>query len=252
AARKDVPSEVQKVLDTPAEKRTKPQHELLARHFRSITPELKPLRDEIAGLEKSRPSIPALPVMVELSQSSRRVTRLLRKGNFLAPGDAVEPGVPEALHSYPSGDPPPRLGLAHWLVDSRNPLTARVAVNRFWAQVFGVGLVETEEDFGTQGEPPSHPELLDWLALRYIDLGCTSKALLRPIVTSATYRQSAKVSPELLKKDPRNRLLAHAPRVRLEAEQVRDQALAVSGLLSRKIGGPSAYPPQPDGLWQAA
>jgi hypothetical protein len=252
AARKDAPKDVLKILDTPAAKRTKPQLEVLAQHFRSIAPELKPLRDEIAALEKSKPAIPNLPVMVELPAQGRRVTRLLRKGNFLDPGEAVEPGVPQALHSFPAGEPPSRLGLAHWLVDPKNPLTARVAVNRFWAQIFGAGLVETEEDFGTQGELPSHPELLDWLAVRYRESGWDLKALLRLIVTSATYRQSAKTTPELLKKDPRNRLLAHAPRVRLEAEQVRDQALAVSGLLSRKVGGPSVYPPQPDGLWQAA
>ncbi len=120
-------------------------------------------------------------------------------------------------------------------------------MNRYWAQIFGVGLVETEEDFGTQGEPPSHPELLDWLAVQYRESGWNTKSLLRLIVTSATYRQSSKVRPELLEKDPRNRLLARAPRVRLEAEMVRDQALALSGLLSQKVGGPSVFPPQPGG-----
>jgi hypothetical protein len=190
--------------------------------------------------------------MVELAVGSRRVTRLLRKGNFLDPGDRVEPGVPHALHPYPAGAPANRLGLARWLVDPQNPLTARVAVNRLWAQIYGAGLVESEEDFGTQGEPPSHPELLDWLAIRYKESGWDTKAVLRLIVTSATYRQSSKTTPELLEKDPRNRLLARAPRVRLDAELVRDQALALSGLLSRKIGGPSVFPPQPAGLWQAA
>jgi hypothetical protein len=252
AARKDLPKDILKILDTPADKRTKPQLDSVVRQFRSIAPELKLLRDEIARLEKSRPVIPVLPVMVELPSASRRVTHLLRKGNFLDPGDPVEPGVPQALHGYPAGAPPSRLGLARWLVDPRNPLTARVAVNRFWAQIFGVGLVETEEDFGTQGELPSHPELLDWLAVRFSESGWDIKSLLRRIVTSATYRQSAKTSPALLGKDPRNRLLARAPRVRLEAELVRDQALAVSGLLSREVGGPSVFPPQPEGLWQAA
>ena len=152
----------------------------------------------------------------------------------------------------PAGGPVNRLTLARWLFDPRNPLTSRVAVNRYWAQLLGVGLVETEEDFGTQGEPPSHPELLDWLAVRYRDSGWDTKALLRLIVTSSTYRQSSRARPELMAKDPRNRLLARAPRIRLEAEMVRDQALALSGLLSRKVGGPSVFPPQPDGLWQAA
>ena len=251
-ARKVVPKDVLAMIDTPVEKRSKAQVEALARHFRSIAPELKPLRDEIAAREKSRPAIPTLPVMVELPPGRRRVTKLLRKGNFIDPGDPVEPGVPQSLHLYSGGAPMDRLGLAKWLVDPQNPLTARVAVNRFWSQVFGTGLVETEEDFGTQGEPPSHPELLDWLAVHYQDSGWNTKGLLRLIVTSATYRQSSKVTPPLLDKDPRNRLLARGPRVRLEAEMVRDQALALSGLLSRKLGGPSVFPPQPGGLWQAA
>ena len=246
--REGVPKEVLAIVFTRAEKRTGPQSEALTRYYRSI----KLARDELAALEKSRPKVPTVPVMVELPADRRRVSRVLRKGNFLDPGDPVEPGVPKALHPYPAGAPANRLGLARWLIDPKNPLTARVAVNRYWAQIFGVGLVETEEDFGTQGEPPSHPELLDWLAVRYRESGWDTKALLRLIVTSATYRQSSKVRPEMLEKDPRNRLLARAPRVRLEAEMVRDQALALSGLLSRKVGGPSVFPPQPDGLWQAA
>jgi Protein of unknown function (DUF1553)/Protein of unknown function (DUF1549)/Planctomycete cytochrome C len=210
------------------------------------------LKAEIAKLQKSKPKGLDVPVMVELPEKQHRTTRLLRKGNFLDPGDPVQPGVPAALHTMPAGAPVNRLTLARWLFDPKNPLTARVAVNRFWAQLFGVGIIDTEEDFGTQGEPPSHPELLDWLALRYRDSGWNTKALLRLIVTSATYRQSSKMRPELLAKDPRNRLLARMPRVRLEAEMVRDQAMAFSGLLCRKVGGPSVYPPQPDGLWQAA
>jgi Protein of unknown function (DUF1553)/Protein of unknown function (DUF1549)/Planctomycete cytochrome C len=219
---------------------------------KSIAPELKPIRDKIAALEKAKPAIPSVPVMVELPPERHRVTHVLRKGNFLDPGDVVGPGVPQSLPSWPEGVPKNRLGLAQWLTDPRNPLTARVAVNRYWAQIFGVGLIETEEDFGTQGELPSHPELLDWLAVQYRELNWNTKALLRLIVTSATYRQTSKVRRDLLEKDPRNRLLARAPRVRLEAEMVRDQALALSGLLSQKLGGPSVFPPQPAGLWQAA
>jgi hypothetical protein len=253
-ARKKVSKEILAILDTPAAKRTKDQVRKLTKHFLSVAPELKSIRDEIARLEKNKPEIPTLPVMVELPADKRRVTRLLRKGNFLDPGDVVSPGVPKALHPLPSSSSTPvnRLALAKWLVDPQNPLTARVAVNRYWAQLFGVGIVETEEDFGTQGELPSHPELLDWLAVRYMELGWNTKAMLKLIVTSAVYRQSPRVTPELLARDPRNRLLARAPRVRLEAEIVRDQALALSGLLSRKIGGPSVFPPQPEGLWQAA
>ena len=182
--------------------------------------------------------------MVELAPSIIAVTHLLRKGNFLDPGDVVGPDLPRSLPPWPEVRPGTASAWrAGW--STRNPLTARVAVNRYWAQIFGAGLVETEEDFGTQGEPPSHPELLDWLAVHYRDSGWNTKSLLRLIVTSATYRQSSKVRPELLAKDPRNRLLARAPRVRLEAEMVRDQALALSGLLSQKVGGPSVFPPQP-------
>jgi hypothetical protein len=207
---------------------------------------------QVGRLEKSRPQAATLPVMVELPADKRRPTRVMIKGNFLNPGEPVEPAVPSHFHSLPEGASLNRLGVARWLVSPENPLTARVAVNRFWAQLWGTGLVETEEDFGSQGELASHPELLDWLATEYIRLGWDTKALLRLLVTSATYRQSSKATPERLAKDPRNRLLARGPRFRLEAELVRDQAMQVSGLLSRKLYGPSVYPPQPPGLWQAA
>jgi mono/diheme cytochrome c family protein len=210
------------------------------------------LLGEIVKLEKSRPAVTRVPVMVELPAKQRRQTYLMTKGNYLNPGAKVEPDVPAAFHPLPKDVPANRLGVAKWLVDPDNPLTARVAVNRYWSALFGTGLVETEEDFGTQGEMPSHPELLDWLATEYVRLGWDTKALLKLLVTSATYRQSPKVTPEKLAKDPRNRLLSRGPRFRLEAEMVRDQALTLSGLLSRKMRGPSVYPPQPPGLWQAA
>jgi hypothetical protein len=252
AAGQEIPKQIHTILDTPPARRSREQTQQLAKHFRSITPELKPIRDEIARLEKERPETPTVPVMVELSGDKQRPTRILRKGNFLDPGESVKPGVPQALHPLPSGAPVNRLTLAKWLVDRQNPLTARVAVNRYWAQLFGTGIVETEEDFGTQGELPSHHALLDWLAVRYMESGWDTKQIIKLIVTSATYRQSSRATPELLERDPRNRLLARASRVRLEAEMVRDQALALSGLLSAKIGGPSVFPPQPEGLWQAA
>jgi mono/diheme cytochrome c family protein len=211
-----------------------------------------PLLGEIARLEKSKPAIPTVPVMVELPVKQRRQTHLMSKGNYLNAGEKVEAGVPAAFPPLPKDAPSNRLGMAKWLFAADNPLTARVAVNRYWAQLFGTGLVETEEDFGTQGDMPSHPELLDWLATEYVRLGWDTKAFLKMLVTSATYRQSSKVTPERLAKDPRNRLLSRGPRFRLEAEMVRDQALALSGLLSRKMHGPSVYPPQPPGLWQAA
>lgn len=194
----------------------------------------------------------AVPVMRELPADKRRATYVLVKGNFLVKGATVEPGLPGAFHEVPL-QRPDRLALARWIVDPQNPLTARVAVNRAWAQLFGIGLVETEEDFGIQGVAPSHPELLDWLAVEFRDKqDWNFKRLLKLVVTSAAYRQSSHVSPQAAKLDPRNRLLSHAPRYRLEAELVRDQALALAGLLSPKIGGPSVHPYQPAGLWQAA
>jgi len=248
-----VPERPLSILDTPEEKRSPQQVDELARYFRSIAPGNQPLRDTIVRLEQSRPKIADLPVMVELTKDRKRVTKLMYKGNFLTPGDAVEPRLPAAF-TLDSGDKTvTRLDVARWLMHPENPLTARVAVNRLWAQLFGTGLVETEEDFGTQGDAPSHPELLDWLATEYQQtLKWDTKAMLKRIVTSATYRQSSRVTPELLERDPRNRLMSRGPRYRLEAEMVRDQALALSGLLTHKVGGPSVYPPQPDGLWQAA
>jgi hypothetical protein len=252
ARRARVPGPVLAIVDLPVEQRNKKQKETLARHYRSIAPALQPIRDEVARLEKSKPAVPTVPVMVELAADKRRETRVMIKGSFLNLGDKVEAGVPAAFHSLASDVPRNRLGVARWLMAAENPLTARVAVNRLWAQLFGRGLVETEEDFGTQGDMPSHPKLLDWLATEYVRLGWDTKALLRLMVTSAAYRQSSRVTPDRVERDPGNRLLARGPRFRLEAEMVRDQALALSGLLSRKIGGPSVFPPQPPGLWQAA
>src|SRR5262249_55484136 len=196
--------------------------------------------------------VAAIPIMRELATDKRRATHTMVKGNFQVPGDAVETALPAAFHALPSGAPANRLGLARWLVDRDNPLSARVMVNRLWAQLFGQGIVATEEDFGTQGLDPTHPELLDWLAVEFIESGWGIKGMLRVVVTSATYRQSSSPSEAALAKDPNNRMLAHGPRLRLEAETVRDQALAIAGLLSRKLGGPSVYPPQPPGLWRAA
>jgi hypothetical protein len=190
--------------------------------------------------------------MVELPADQRRDSFLLVKGNFLTRGERVEAEVPASFHRLPAGIAADRLALAQWLIDPQNPLTARVAVNRCWAQLFGTGLVATEEDFGTQGEAPSHPELLDWLACEFREQHWDMKRLLRLLVTSQTYQQSSRVRSDHLARDPQNRWLARGPRIRLEAEMVRDQALALSGLLSRRVGGPSVYPYQPPGLWRAA
>ncbi len=191
------------------------------------------------------------PVMEELPSDSTRKTHLFVRGNWMVHGQEVFPQTPKALTQLPKGAPTTRLSLARWLVSPQNPMTARVMVNRFWEQLFGRGLVETLEDFGSQGAKPTHPELLDWLALRFMNENQWSvKKLLREVVLSATYRQSSELSEELLEKDPYNMLLARGARVRLSAEQVRDQALSASGLFSPKLFGPSVMPPQPDGVWQ--
>jgi len=186
------------------------------------------------------------PVMRELPEGKRRVTRVQRRGSYLDTGDEVAAGVPAVFHALPEGVPPDRLALARWLVDEDNPLTARVAVNRYWQHIFGAGLVRTSEDFGTQGALPSHPELLDYLAVEFVESGWDVKALLKRLVTSATYRQSSRVTPELLAADPDNRLLARGPRFRMPAEVIRDQALSAAGLLSEKMYGPPVKPPQPE------
>jgi hypothetical protein len=198
--------------------------------------------------QAARRAIPSTLVMRDRPEA--RTTHILRRGQYDQPGDEVAPGVPEFLGSHRVDAPPNRLGLAEWLVSPEHPLTARVAVNRLWQHCFGEGLVRTPNDFGLQGELPTHPELLDELALRFIASGWDVKTMLRLIVTSATYRQSSIPTEALLERDPENRLLGRGPRFRLPAELIRDQALAVSGLLSRRVGGPSVKPWQPEGLWE--
>ncbi|TAF72647.1 MAG: DUF1553 domain-containing protein [Bacteroidetes bacterium] len=192
------------------------------------------------------------PFMRELQGNKRRITQVFNRGNWRAKTDTVSEIVPKIMHPLPKDAPKNRLGMAQWLVSKENPLTARVAVNRLWEQLFGLGIVETLEDFGSQGIKPTHPELLDYLAIKFMnDFKWSNRKMLKFMVMSATYRQSSEVQPEHLKLDPRNRYLARAPRIRLSAEQVRDQALAVSGLLSPKMYGPSVMPYQPDGIWQS-
>lgn len=192
-----------------------------------------------------------VPVMQELPADQARRTHVQLRGNFMNLGQPVQPALPAAFHplrrstDLSTAPPPNRLDLAHWLVDPDNPLTARVIVNRYWERLFGTGLVATSEEFGSQGELPSHPELLDWLALWWIDHDWDSKALVKLLVTSATYRQSSAVTPEQWQRDPANRWLGRGPRFRMPAEAVRDQALAIAGLLSQQMHGPSVHPPQP-------
>jgi len=213
--------------------------------IRSAYAKVIDLQEQREQLIKSFPT-----VMVMQDSSTPRETHILQRGAYDRPGQKVDPGVPAALLPLPAGAPNNRLGLAKWLIDPANPLPARVAVNRFWQNALGTGIVKTAEDFGSQGEWPSHPELLDWLATEFVRTCWDMKALQKTIVMSATYRQSSKVSPDLLQKDPENRLLARGPRVRLSAEKVRDQALLISGLLVEKVGGPSVKPYQPAGLWK--
>lgn len=193
-------------------------------------------------------SIPTVMVMQDMD--TPRPTHILTRGQYDAPAQKVAAGVPDVLPSLPAGAANNRLGFAQWLIDPGHPLTARVAVNRIWQMYFGTGLVKTTEDFGAQGDMPSHPELLDWLATEFIRSGWNVKALHKLIVTSATYQQSSSATADLRDKDPENRLLARGPRFRLPAETVRDQALFISGLLAERIGGPSVRPYQPDGLWK--
>src|SRR5581483_2171637 len=217
--------------------------------------ELRALKDRLAKLRKERADheqrVASVMVMEDLPKP--RETFVLKRGRYEMPdrSQKVEPGVPACLSPWPAGAPRNRLGLARWLVAPDNPLTARVTVNRFWQHYFGTGLVKTAENFGVQGEPPSHPELLDWLATEFVRSGWNIKAMQRLIVLSATYRQSSDISAHLREIDPENRLLARGPRVRLAAEQIRDNALSVSGLLTEKLGGPSVYPYQPEGIWTA-
>jgi hypothetical protein len=228
------------------------RNDLLAYYLHQVDPryqtglaELQSLREEESLLIND---VHEIMVMQEMPR--RRQTYLLKRGAYDARGEPVEPGTPERIFLFASNLPRNRLGLAKWMIDRQNPLTARVAVNRAWRMHFGRGLVLTEEDFGTQGKLPAYPELLDWLAATFMESHWDLKALHKLIVMSATYRQSSLASPALLARDPDNQLLARGPKHRLRAEEIRDNALAVSGLLSPRIGGASVRPYQPDGLWE--
>ena len=188
-----------------------------------------------------------VPVMVELPAPHQRATHVMLKGNYMSLGQKVTAETLQEFHAFPADLPRNRLGLAQWLISPQNPLTARVTVNRFWARLFGVGIVETEEDFGTQGSLPTHPELLDWLATDFQENGWNIKALLKKLVMSATYRQDSAANAKNLNQDPRNLYLARGPRFRMSAEMIRDEALAVTGLLSQKLYGPPVFPPNPIG-----
>ena len=195
-------------------------------------------------------NVPTTPIMLENPLDMIRATNVFERGNWMVKGKAVEAGTPHILNKFPANVQKNRLGLARWMTDTENPLTARTMVNRLWEQLFGIGLVETLEDMGTQGASPTHQELLDWMSWRFMhDHQWSMKKMIKEIVMSATYRQSSKADPSLITNDPENKLYARGPAVRLSAEQLRDQALSLSGLLSRKMYGPSVMPHQPEGIW---
>jgi hypothetical protein len=243
-----------KVLDVPVERRSKEQSKWLRDYFvahvaNPLEKQQKQDFDTLSrGFEQFNREIPSTMVMAEMARP--RDTFVLKRGDYRTPGDKVLPNTPGVLPPLPADAPRNRLTLAKWIVDPANPLAARVAVNHFWQMYFGIGLVKTAEDFGSQGDPPANQELLDWLATEFLQSKWDVKAMQRLIVTSAVYRQASKVTPELFEKDPENRLMARGPRFRLPAEMIHDNALFVSGLINDKIGGPSVLPYQPKGLWE--
>ncbi len=245
-----VPDKLRTILQQPSTDRTPAaQQELTAFYVKEIAPSLQKSRERLASLETSLEKLKpttTVPVMRQLPADQQRKTHIQIRGNFMVHGDEVSPGLPEVFEIPLEIDQPTRLDLAHWLVHPDNPLTPRVIANRYWEKLFGLGLVSTSEEFGSQGELPTHPALLDWLATELLRLDWDLKAFVKTIVMSAAYRQAGAVTPELLEVDPDNRLMTRGPRVRLSAEMIRDQALSISGLLSSKMYGPPVKPPQPD------
>jgi hypothetical protein len=248
-----VTAKLRPIFETDRARRTPEQAKELSAYFRGMALSLAAPRDRLQVLrnELSSLGIPTALVMSEQPGAERPYDFIHIRGSFANKGEKVYTNVPAALPPLWPDWSPNRLGLARWLVSRDNPLTARVTVNRIWEQYFGHGIVETSEDFGTQGERPVNPELLDWLATEFMDRSWSMKAIHRLIVTSTAYRQTSQVSPQLLRLDPYNRLIGRGPRFRMEAELIHDSALAASGLLSPKIGGPSVFPPQPPGIWDA-
>jgi Protein of unknown function (DUF1553)/Protein of unknown function (DUF1549)/Planctomycete cytochrome C len=243
-----VPSEVRRILPTPRDKWTPQQETLVFSYWRTTVADFAAANKHIEELWKVHPEGSTQLVLAQRDQP--RDTHMLKRGDFLKPGKQVEPGVPAFLNPLPAGAPLNRLTFAKWATDRQAPTTARAAVNRVWQAYFGVGIVATPEDLGLQSEEPSHPQLLDWLAVEFMDHGWSMKKLHRLIVASATYRQASKASPELIARDPYNRLLAHGSRLRVEAEEVRDAALSASGLLNPELGGPPIHPSLPAFLFQ--
>ena len=243
-----LPKTVREILSIPRELRSERQQEEVFSYWRTTVPQWSDANAKIEALWKQWPQ--GEDTLTFEQRGEPRQTHVLTRGDWLKPGKSVMPGIPAFLHQLPEHYEPTRMTLARWLSDRNSPTTARALVNRMWQEYFGTGLVATSEDFGTQGELPSHPQLLDWLACEFMESGWSIKHMQRLIVESATYRQGSKVMPELLAKDPYNRLLARGPRIRVEGEIVRDIALSASGLLNDKMGGPSIMPPAPAFLFQ--
>lgn len=246
----DFPEEVEAALTVAGGDRSKIEKRLLREHFEQNHPRIKAAGKAIKKLQRQLDQLSPDTTLVMVEMEEGRDTRIMERGNYLSPGEKVSAATPAALPPMDPELPRNRLGLAKWLVDPANPLTARVVVNRWWAEIFGHGIVETVEDFGTQSSPPTHPGLLDWLALELMENGWDQKALLREIVLSRTYRQDSRIPEDLLRTDPANRAYARGPRFRLSAEAIRDNALAVSGLLSTRMGGEPVMPHQPPGQWR--
>lgn len=244
-----LPEALASALKKPANKRNRRELAQLREHFDLEMPGMAALKQEMTGIEKKLAKLapPTTEVMKELDEP--RMSNVFKRGVYTNPGDPVKPGTPSILPPVKKQDGN-RLDLAKWLVSDENPLTARVTVNRWWTELFGHGIVTTVEDFGIKGEPPTHPELLDWLAVEFMEKGWSLKKLLRLITTSATFCQDSTVTAEQLAVDDQNLLYARGPRFRLDAEGIRDNALAIAGLISTQKGGPSIRPPQPDGLWK--
>lgn len=232
------------------EKRNGKEEKELRAIFDQEHPKLLALQKKVEGLEKSLKKVTPPTTLVMVEMDAKRDTHVMARGSYLSPKQKVEADVPQVLNDWNPEWPKNRLGLAKWLVDPENPLTARVVVNRWWGQFFGSGIVSTEEDFGSQSEPSTHPELLDWLAVEFMEKGWSMKHIHKLIALSGTYGQSSKVTSSMLERDANNRFFLRGPRFRMTAEMIRDNGLQVAGLLSDKMGGPPIYPPQPDGLWR--
>ena len=251
-----MPPNVLAVANRPVSERSLEESKLVRQFFRNTAAKsaaLDQLRTELAAIRKERTDVDTAvaTTLIFKEMATPKPSYILNRGEYDQHGAEVKRRTPTMLPKLDPAAPNNRLGLAQWVVAPANPLPARVAVNRFWQQFFGIGLVKTTNDFGAQGEAPSHPELLDWLAVDFMENGWDVKRLVRQMVVSAAYRQTSHASPELYKRDPENRLLARGSRFRLDAEMLRDQALYSSGLLVEKMGGPSVKPPQPAGLWEA-